>query len=79
MANKNLFSTKTTAEAPVADTVNEAGGSAYAFGPDLSLLVAPFDAFNPAGDGTPRNFAAFRLTDFGLTLKRAKKHTSLTG
>ena len=37
MANKNLFSRAMTALLPRTDTVNEAGGVAYAYGPEARL------------------------------------------
>ncbi len=37
MANKNLFASALSRFLPRADTVNQAGGSAYAYGPEAKL------------------------------------------
>ena len=37
MANKNLFSSALARFLPQTDTVNEAGGAAYAYGPEAKL------------------------------------------
>ncbi|QFT78529.1 VWA domain-containing protein [Erythrobacter sp. THAF29] len=49
MANKNLFSSAMTKIMPRSDTVNQAGGSAYAYGPEA--MLAQLAATGTLGDG----------------------------
>jgi 60 kDa SS-A/Ro ribonucleoprotein len=66
MANKNLFTTALSRFLPRADTVNQAGGSAYAYGPEAKL--AQLAATGTLADGFYSS-AETQLADVVLAAK----------
>ena len=66
MANKNLFASALSRFLPRADTVNQAGGSAYAYGPEARL--AQLAATGTLADGCYAN-AETQLADVVLAAK----------